>query len=328
MSAKSLAILYSGSADSQRPDDADTLAEAAFLRGLAEELGYQVAMVSYAQELSEVMWQLDSAQPQVVLNLVQSVEGSDADIDEATATLDVMLMPYTGSDTGALRAIATKPAMKSLLRAASIPTPEWLDEYDVHSAPQGTYIVKSVSEHCSLGIDATSIVSADRLPDTIADRKARFGGEWFAEGYLPGREFNVSLLADSTGVKILPIAELSFAAMPHGHPPIVDYAGKWEPQSASYSGSQRVFPPLQGPDGALLNQLASLALACWRACGLSGYARVDFRLDAQGNPWVIDVNANPCLSSDAGFMAAAAQARLPASTVLQRILDDAASRTA
>lgn len=328
MTTKSLAILYSGAADSQRPDDADTIAEAAFLRGLAEDLGYQVAMVPYAQELSEVMWQLDAAQPQVVLNLVQSVEGSDADIDEATATLDVMLIPYTGSDTGCLRRIATKPAMKSVLRAASIPTPEWLDEYDAHSAPQGTYIVKSISEHCSLGIDATSVVSSAQLPDTIADRKARFGGEWFAEGYLPGREFNVSLLADTSGVKILPIAELSFAGMPEGHPPIVDYAGKWQPESASYIGSQRIFPSMQGPDGALLNQLATLALASWRACGLNGYARVDFRLDAEGRPWVIDVNANPCLSHDAGFMAAAAQARLPSATVLQRILDDAASRPA
>lgn len=326
---KTLAILYSGNADSQRPDEADTIAEAAFLRGLAEDLGYQVQMISYAQELADVMLQLDRANPQLVLNLVQSVEGSDADIDEATATLDCMLLPYTGSDTGCLRRIATKPSMKQILRAASIPTPEWLDEYDIHSAPQGTYIVKSTSEHCSLGIDATSIVTAEQLADTIAERKARFGGEWFAETYLPGREFNVSLLTDGQGnVKILPIAELSFAGMPEGLPPIVDYAGKWEPQSASYIGSQRVFPPMQGPDGALLNQLASHALACWRACGLSGYARVDFRLDASGAPWVIDVNANPCLSADSGFMAAAAQSRLAPSLVLQRILDDAASRPA
>ena len=80
------------------------------------------------------------------------------------------------------------------------------------------------------------------------------------------------------------------------------------------------FPP---DDAPLLEEMRRLCLKCWRHFGLRGYARVDFRVDGSGQPWVLEINTNPCLSPDAGFMAAAGQAGLSIVDVVRRIVSDA-----
>jgi D-alanine-D-alanine ligase len=75
----------------------------------------------------------------------------------------------------------------------------------------------------------------------------------------------------------------------------------------------------------LLCQLAYLARECWHGFGLRGYARVDFRVDQEGNPWILEINANPCLSPDAGFAAALERAGISFPQAVERLLDDALS---
>ena len=87
-----------------------------------------------------------------------------------------------------------------------------------------------------------------------------------------------------------------------------------------YAAAFSIFPPATSE---LLARLQHLAGACWRLFGLRGYARVDFRVDRQGQPWILEINANPCLSPDAGFVAAAGRAGLSYEAMLQRILDEA-----
>ena len=75
-------------------------------------------------------------------------------------------------------------------------------------------------------------------------------------------------------------------------------------------------------DRTLLTRLEALAKSCWRLFGLRGYARVDFRVDGAGQPWVLEVNVNPCLSPDAGLAAAAGRSGLDLPTVVRRIIAD------
>ena len=103
----------------------------------------------------------------------------------------------------------------------------------------------------------------------------------------------------------------------------VGYRAKWDEGSFEYGSTPRSFdfPP---DDAALLATLKRLSLACWEIFGLRGYARVDFRVDAEGKPWVLEINTNPCLSPDAGFMAAAGRAGLSRNDVVRRIIADTA----
>jgi D-alanine-D-alanine ligase len=120
---------------------------------------------------------------------------------------------------------------------------------------------------------------------------------------------------------VLPLAEMTFVDFPAGKPRIVDYEAKWDEASFGYNNTVRRFD--FGPeDAGLLASLREISLACWKLFDLAGHVRVDFRVDAAGNPYVLEVNTNPCLSPDAGFAAAAARAGLTPEQVMARILGD------
>ena len=186
----------------------------------------------------------------------------------------------------------------------------------------GRWIVKSVWEDASVGLEDDAVVEASGpvLLKILAERAPRLGGEAFAEAYVDGREFNVSLLEGGTGVQVLPLAEMLFVGYAASKPRIVGYSAKWREDSYEYHHTPRRFG-CERDEPALATRLSDLARQCWKLFDLKGYARVDFRVDEQGRPWVLEINANPCLSPDAGFMAAAREAGFSAADVLARIVD-------
>ncbi|MFW6180542.1 MAG: hypothetical protein ACOC8N_02250 [Spirochaetota bacterium] len=202
----------------------------------------------------------------------------------------------------------------------------------------GRYILKSVWEHASIGLDRSAVVRASRAGDlagALADRNSRGEGLFFAERYVAGREFNLSLLSGPGGVEVLPPAEMLFlepaaAGLPgssrrssgdagdRGAPSrILCYRSKWERGSVEYALSRRSFD-FEPRDTPLLDRLLELALQCWELFGLNGYARVDFRV-GPGGPLILEVNANPCIAPDSGFTAAAARAGLSYLELVERI---------
>jgi ribosomal protein S18 acetylase RimI-like enzyme len=120
-------------------------------------------------------------------------------------------------------------------------------------------------------------------------------------------------------VEALPVAEILFQDFPEGMPKILGYEAKWDEDSFACINTVRHFPEDPEDDG-LLGKVREAALSAWHLCGLEGYARIDLRLDEAGEPRVLEVNANPCLAADAGFMAAAAKAGLSGKEVVRRIL--------
>src|SRR5690606_23295451 len=103
--------------------------------------------------------------------------------------------------------------------------------------------------------------------------------------------------------------ETLFVGYPQDRPKIVDYEAKWAEDSFAYNNTPRRFD-FGAEDTALVAELADLTLRAWRLFGLAGYARVDFRVDGDGRPWILEVNTNPCIAPDAGFFAAARQGGL------------------
>ena len=121
---------------------------------------------------------------------------------------------------------------------------------------------------------------------------------------------------------MLPVAEIRFDGFPAGKPRIVGFAAKWEPHSVEYRRTVRSFDV----EPSLAAELSRIALECWNAFELDGYARVDFRVDDDGRPWVLEVNANPCLSADAGFAAMLAAAGIAFPVALAWLLAAAEAR--
>ena len=175
-----------------------------------------------------------------------------------------------------------------------------------------------------MGIDDSSVffpVNGDELRYKIRDLEQRLGSACFAEAFIDGREMNIALLAGEAGPELLPPAEILFANYPPDKVRMLCYDAKWTPDSFAYENTQRTFdfPAHEEP---LLRQLSDIAINCWEVFNLRGYARVDFRIDTAGQPWVLEVNANPCISPDGGFLAAAARVGLDDSGVIARIIND------
>ncbi len=316
------------------PDDSaadrDVLVQAEAIWRALESLGHSWQMLPCTLDLESARQGLEAARPDVVFQLVESLAGSDQLAYLATGLLDVLRIPYTGSPTEALFLTNHKLLAKERLEGAGLPTPPWIAAQGRAGrgsafVPGATYVLKAVGEHASYGLDEHSLVQAATemdLRDRLAEQSRRLARPCFAEQYIDGREFNLSVLASPEGPHVLPLAEIDFSAFPEGKPRIVGSRAKWLEGSFEFENTPRRFD-FAAADGPLLERLAELARRTWRLFGLGGYVRVDFRVDALGQPWILEINANPCLSPDAGFAAALRQAAIPFEQAIQRILDDA-----
>ena len=295
-------------------------------RALAD-LGYAVEIVELTLDLGSCADRLRSLKPAFVFNLVESVAGRDSLLPLGPMLLESLDIPYTGNRTGALQTTTDKLLAKRIMQGAGIATPDWHGRGTPEGPPRSDhwYIVKSATEHASLGLDADSVVGERDVEVGLEERRRRFGGEWFAERFVEGREFNLALLAGAAGPQLLPPSEIEFKDFGRDEPRIVGYAAKWESDSIAYRSTmiRANFPESDQP---LLSQLADIARRCWSLFGLSGYARVDFRVDQTGRPWVLEINANPCIAPDAGFMLAAQRAGISFVEVIRRIVTDATPR--
>ncbi len=309
------------------PDQLDVLAQAKAVAQALEDLGHESMRLGLTMDFKAFKVQIERLRPDLVFNLVESVEGHGRLIHLAPTLLELLDIPYTGSPADALYETSNKLIAKKALVQAGIRTPAtFLPDGSGHRdpAPKGAYIIKSTWEHASIGIDDGSVLLVDDPQELFGEMERRrqgLGGTCFAETYIEGREFNLSLLASQDGPEVLPPAEIRFSEYPGGKWKIVDYRAKWDHASLEYAHTHRSFEFPEG-DQPLLFGLATLAKECWELFGLRGYARVDFRVDKDNRPWVLEINANPCLSPDAGFVAAATQRGIDFTLIVERIIHD------
>ncbi len=311
------------------PDARDVEVQAAAVAEALRASGRAVDLRTCTLDLRALDAALRAEQPAVVVNLVEDLSGSPRLAALVPALLEARDIPFTGCPALALQLTLHKTHTKERLRAAGLPTPGWITvdgsgrAHRQGDAGQGAggWLLKSDCEHASLGvaegdltIDPDPQAATQRLRTCVAAR----GTGWFAEAYVEGREFNVALLEGPDGLEALPAAEIIFD-FPPGVPHILGYRAKWETDSFEYRHTRRQFDtsPAELP---LREHLERLARRCGEVFGLRGYARVDFRVDAAGEPWILEVNSNPCLSPDAGFAAAVAQAGYTYRDAVERLI--------
>lgn len=335
-----VAIFHNAVSSADPAADQDVMVQAAAVAEALSRLGHQWTRVACTLDLADAKAQLAAACPDVVFNLVESLGGSDWMAGAAAALLDSMDLPYTGSSTEALVLTNHKLLAKQRLCQAGLPTPAWrtldgprtaaVQDYveprgDAERPLHDAYVIKTFWEHASFDLDDHSLVrplSDADLCQMLREASRRLRRPCFAERYIDGREFNLSVLASPRGPEALPPAEIDFSAFPPTKPRIVGRKAKWEESSFDFHHTPRRFdfPPADQP---LLERLQALACEAWRVFGLAGYARVDFRVDYEGTPWILEINANPCLSPDAGFAATLERASIPFDVAIARILADA-----
>ena len=267
----------------------------------------------------------------LVFNCVDSLDESGRHGHVVPSILDDLDLPYTGSSADAIYLTSNKVIAKRLLRAHGLRTPRWctVDRAAANDVPLAPpYILKHVWEDASFGLDRHSVFHGTAELEARASGMAKEGrDDWFVEAFVDGREFNVSLISDRGGPRVLPAMELEFHGFGAGRPRIVDYETKWGSDPGSGARLERRFG-FSGSDARLVDELAEMARRCWDLFRLGGYARVDFRVDREGRPWILEINANPYLGTDSSFLAAAARGGLGFDDVIRIVVDDALGRSA
>jgi D-alanine-D-alanine ligase len=326
-STRSVVVAHNPVGEEDDPSTSDVLAQVGMVEGALASLGVPSRRV--AVEPHKALKVFLGIADETVFNLIESPPGRPYLHTDCAAALELAGLPFTGSSPAALALTTDKLATRALLASEGVAVAPGgrldVDRPCILDRVAPPWILKPAFEDASIGLEGDPVC---HTREAALERGAALARRFprqpvLVEKYLPGRELNVSLLANAADVErvqVLPVAEILFEGFPDGMSRVIGYEAKWVEDSFACIHTVRHFPEGQ-EDSELLRRVREIALASWRLCGLSGYARIDFRLDEQGAPNVLEINANPCLSADAGFMAAAARAGLSHGDVVSRILE-------
>jgi len=320
MSTKRCCILFNQPREDALPDELDVLDQVDFVEKNINLLDIETFRKGITDDFMNEIAVLAADKPDFVFNLVESINNRGELCYFIPALLNMHSLPYSGSPLEAIFITTSKVLTKKTLKKAGINTPQSYSPSEFSKlVPGNKYIIKPVWEDGSSGITGDSVFTYQ--PGFEVRFKDYNDNHWFIEEYIDGREFNISLIYSDKGPEVLPPAEIIFHNYTEDKPRIVDFKAKWEAGSFEYENTIRDFP---GDDlnPVLKERITSTALQCWNEFRLKGYARIDMRIDSNNTPYVIEVNANPCLSPDGGIVAATIAAELPFTDVLQRIIAD------
>lgn len=317
---KKCCIIYNEPLAGALADELDVLDQVEHIEKHLLELGIVVYRKGFSERFMEEIATLAAEKPDFVFNLVESINNKGELSYFIPALLNMYSIPYSGNPLEALFITNSKTLAGKAMRNAGIRNPgSYFPSQKELLVPGQKYIVKPIWEDGSLGITDKSVFECKPGFEEIL--KGLDDSHWFIEDFIDGREFNISVLAGKDGPEVLPPAEIVFVNFDDNKPKIVDFKAKWEMDSFEYINTVREFPG-DSLNKQLEKNLQESARACWHLFGLKGYARVDARIDKNDNVFVLEVNGNPCISPDGGFVAATRVAGYPFIDVLQRIIND------
>jgi len=318
------------------PDRYDTMGEADAITDVLEEvkaveaalseLGYQVVktgLVPPLEDVRSVVWGLDV---DVYFNLFEGFAGCPETEAMVAGMLAVTGRPYTGSRPCTLSLALDKARTKELLMAAGVKTPRYQllrrGEEDLFNL-SFPCIVKPVGEDASHGLSAESVVSDQLGLNGQMERIcANYGGVALVEEFIDGRELSATIMGNYAP-RVLSVSEIVYS-LPPGLPPLLTFGAKWTLDDVYFLNTDPVCPAQV--DQALWDHVAETSLKAYRLTGCHGYARVDTRLGADGEAYVLEVNPNPDISYTAGAARQAAAIGLTYPQFIDKIIGLALSK--
>ncbi|MBI3891256.1 MAG: hypothetical protein HY303_06970 [Candidatus Wallbacteria bacterium] len=324
-----IAVIYNAEppAVAEAPDDRASFGDLLrMIRHVARSLrsiGHRVHVVGVGHDLLAFQRKLTRIQPHVVFNQYDdAVVGASYEMRVASL-VTMMGFPLTGSSPLALGITKSKYMCACLLVGAGVaiaPQPRLLET--LRSVGQYAWefpvIVRPAFEDSGLGLDTASVVTNKKtLREKVRQLLTEFRQPALAQKFLRGREFNVGIIGGNRP-RVLPLAEVDYSRLPSTAQPIMSYAAKWIETSEEYRLTSVHCPATV--EVVLAAKIRQVALAAFVAVGAWGYARVDMRLDGEGEPVVLEVNCNPCIDAGIGLARSAEVAGIPYPKLLDIIV--------
>ncbi|PON17941.1 D-alanine--D-alanine ligase [Candidatus Entotheonella serta] len=289
---------------------------------------HEVVLIEASTEVAE---QIAQIAPDLVFNMAEGLHGARREA-HLPALLERLQIPFTGSSSRTLALGLDKAATKRVLQQHGLPTPEGTVMYTPEQACAFTsfpLIVKPLYEGSSKGIWGKSVVSTPAgLRQQVRRVLERYRQPALVETFLPGREFTVALLGNSPHVAVLPVVEICFAALHREAVPIYSYEAKWLWDTPEQPLD--IFHCPADIDLVLTERLAALCRRTFEVLECRDWCRIDVRLDAGGNPAILEVNPLPGIlpnaESHSCFPQAAAQAGMGYAELIRRVVALACER--
>ncbi|HXU17170.1 MAG TPA: ATP-grasp domain-containing protein [Terriglobales bacterium] len=266
----------------------------------------------------------------LVFNLTESYAGDDTKEMNVAAYMDLIGLPYTGAGPHAHFLAQDKATAKKMFHFHGIRTPYFATAYrgNIDHAHDVKFplIVKPQLEDGSIGIDAAAVVNGVKeLMERVQYVQNEFDSPALIEEYIEGREIYAAILGSYERTEVLPLVELDLSQLPEGVPRIASRDVKFERDSEAYKLTKsRVVEDL---DEATTQKLSETAVAAYRAVKLRDYGRIDMRLTAEGEVYVIEANPNPWLSSKHEFAMAGRKSGRTYTELIKSIIELALERT-
>jgi D-alanine-D-alanine ligase len=287
-------------------------------------MGHEVQTLPVHDDLGEIRRLVSEWKPHIAFNLLEGFDDITIFDQNVVSLLELLKLPYTGCNPRGLLMARDKSLSKKLLAYHRIPVPEF-EVFRIGRPIRRPkrlpfpLIVKSLTQEASIGISQASVVDSDeKLKERVAFIHESIRTAALVEQYVEGREIYVGILGNQA-LQAMPVWELFFTNMPEGSKRIatdrVKWSVKYQKKYGIDSGPARDLPEAQAV------AIQHLCKRTFRALELSGYARVDLRLEENGNVWVIEANPNPQIAKGEDFAASAEKVGLSYETVLQRIIN-------
>jgi D-alanine-D-alanine ligase len=287
-------------------------------------MGHEVQTLGVHDDLGEIRRVATEWRPHIAFNLLEGFDDISIFDQNVVSHLELLKLPYTGCNPRGLLLARDKSLSKKLLAYHRIAVPD----FEVFRAGRPIrrpkrlpfpLIVKSLTQEASIGISQASVVDTDeKLKERVAFIHESIGTAAIVEQYIEGRELYVGVLGNQT-LQSLPVWELFFSNMPPEAKRIatdrVKWSVKYQKKYGIESGAARELPD------AICDTIQNVCKRAFRALELSGFARIDLRLDEAGHVWVLEANPNPQIARGEDFAASAEKVGLSYETVLQRIIN-------
>ena len=284
--------------------------------------GHDVRPIGVQEEIKPVRDEIENFKPHVVFTLLEEFHYQTAYDQHIASFLELMKVPYTGCNPRGLVLARGKDLSKTLVHHRRIAVPAFA-VFPMHRKVKRPprlalpLIVKSLNEDGSHGISQASIVDTDeKLAERVAFIHERIETAAIAEEFIEGRELYVGVLGNNR-LKALPVWELKFGTMGGAHQIAtekVKHDTNYQERVGIVDGPAKGLPP------EVADRIQRTAKRIYRTLGLDGYARIDFRLSANGIPYFIEANPNPEIAKSQEFATAARHDGLNYPELLHRIL--------
>jgi D-alanine-D-alanine ligase len=293
------------------------------------EIGHEVQCLGVRSDLGVVREAVGELQPHAVFNLLEDFHDVPIYDQNVVSYLELLRVPYTGCNPRGLMLARDKAISKKLLSFHRLPVPEFAVFRMGRAVRRPAklafpLIVKSLTKEGSAGIAQTSLVDDDeKLAARVAFIHKRLGTDAIAERFIDGRELYVGILGNGR-LQCFPVWELLFTKMPDETPRIATEKVKWD---AAYQKKHGITSGVaKGLPGDLVGRIQHMCKRIYRILELSGYARIDLRLDNEGRVYVLEANPNPQLAYGEDFAESAERAGIDYNGLIQRIVNLALQR--